>query len=167
MFKCFSIRKKLYDYSENSLSDADNLRVKRHLEVCISCQNRFNQMNVLLELARSKKTPRIQEGFWHDFNTGLDRKLNAALVPEFKFRPFLKFQFKPLLAYVSVPVFVLALTASLYFYSRTKIMGNSELALINEISLLDELTDEPVFNNNTDDYLEEIDFLERQNLNPA
>lgn len=167
MFRCFLIRKRLYEYLEHNLSDIDNRRVKSHLQICEACQNRFNQMNVLLELARAKKTPQIQEDFWHDFNTGLDKKLNAVLVPEFRTMPSLKFQFKPLLVYVSVSVFVLAVTAALSFHSKTKIIGNSEAALIDEISLLDELTDDPILSGNIEDYLEEIDILEQQNTNPV
>lgn len=167
MLKCFLMRKKLYEYLENNLSARENVRVKNHLQTCAACQNQLNQMNAVLELAKAKKTPQIQEDFWRDFNTGLDKKLNALLVPGFKTMPALRFQFKPLLVYASVSVFVLAAAVSVYFYPRMKIMGNSELALIDEISLLDELTDDPILNGNIEDYLEEIEILDQENPNPA
>ena len=116
MIRCIFIKKKLYDYLDNSLSELEKDKINRHLGRCPSCQKELKKIESLLEIARQKEVPQPSDEFWHNFTTGLDRKLNQRLVPPFRFRPNLSLRLKPVFAYASLLVAILTLGVFLNFY---------------------------------------------------
>ena len=165
MWKCIFMKRKLYDYLENSLSEIDGMEVKEHLAICPTCQRCLSQMRSLIDLAKNKMTLQPSEDFWHNFRIELDRELNARLVPEFSFKTKLGHRLKPVLLYASVLIIIL--TTSLYFYNRYQSLNSPDIALVNDISLLEEVTSETSLNHNEDAYIEELDLLYELNQNPT
>ncbi len=142
MLKCLFIRRKLYDYLENSLSDLDRIKVKKHLDVCNNCQNSLSQLKSIIALAAEKKTPQPDNEFWHNFRVDLDRKLNERLVPPIKIERKLRYSLRPVFAYVGALIFILVIGIGSYVYKRpyanlTRIAQDEDL--INEILTLDDL----------------------------
>ena len=163
MISCIFIRKKLYDYLDNSLSEVDRDKIEKHLQLCSVCQKRLDQMNKVIELARTKKSPQLSEDFWHNFQIELDRKLNKRLVPELRFKTHLSYRLKPALVYASTLVVILFIGLYIHLYSTSAIFTKSDLALINEISLLEEVTSEIYLNGTEQTLTEEIEFLYQLN----
>jgi anti-sigma factor RsiW len=159
MIRCIFIKKKLYDYLDDSLSELDKDKVKRHLERCFSCRKRLEQIDTLLALAKQKNIPQPSDEFWHNFQIGLDRKLNKRLAPEFRIRPSLSLRLKPVFAYASLLVAILTLGVFLNFYTSPTLLSKTDLALVNEISMLEELTQETYLNHSEEAYIEEIEIL--------
>ena len=159
MIRCIFIKKKLYDYLDNSLSELEKDKVKRHLERCLSCQGKLKQMQSLLELTRQKEVPQPSDEFWHNFTTGLDRKLNQRLVPQFKIRPNLSLRVKPVFVYASLLVVILTLGIFLNFYTSPTLLNRADLVLVNEIIMLEELTQEAYLNHSEEAYVEEMEIL--------
>jgi predicted anti-sigma-YlaC factor YlaD len=151
MIRCIFIKKKLYDYLDDSLSELDKDKVKRHLERCFSCRKRLEQIDTLLALAKQKNIPQPSDEFWHNFQIGLDRK--------FRIRPSLSLRLKPVFAYASLLVAILTLGVFLNFYTSPTLLSKTDLALVNEISMLEELTQETYLNHSEEAYIEEIEIL--------
>ncbi len=153
MFKCIFIKRKLYDYLDNSLCEPEKNGVERHLKTCSACQDRLNKMADLLALAKQKVMPEFSKDFWHNFHVGLDEKLNARLVSPLIFKPNLSWRLAPALALSLVLVSVL--TGSFYFYYKSHFLSKSDLALIDEVSLLEEVMPEAGFDTEEDIYITE------------
>lgn len=164
MFKCIFIKKKLYDYLDSCLSQADRTRVEKHLAICPDCDRLLGRMSRVIELAKNKKIPEPQEAFWYDFKTGLDRKLNARLLPEFDFKPKLKINLRPAFAYASVLILILAMGT--YFYTQKKPLqfSQSDADLVNELELLEEVSQDTALNHDEKAYIDEINLLYQLDL---
>lgn len=167
MFKCILIRRKLYDYLDDSLSERERASVKEHLKSCSVCRKRLEQMGVLLNLAKSRKTPQPKQDFWHNFKIELDRKLNSRLVPPFDFRPNLSYRLKPVLVLTLVSVIILVTGLSMYFYSKPIHLAQSDSSIVDEIDLLEELDTEISLNHDENAYMDELDLLYELNQEPA
>lgn len=167
MFKCIFIKRKLYDYLDNSLSEKERIKVKEHLEICPVCQKRLNQMSDLIGLVKNKSLPQPSEDFWHNFGIELDKKLNTRLIPPFNFKPNLSYRLKPALVLPLVSIVILALSLYLYFYGRSPFINRSDLALVDEISLLEEVNPELSLNHAEDAYIEELNLFYQLNQNPT
>lgn len=160
MLKCLFMKRKLYDYADNNLSDLDKIKVGSHLDVCAGCRERLEQIKSIIELAAQKISPEPSEEFWHDFKTGLDRKLNQRLTSPLVIGHPLKFSFNPVLAYALVLVFVVAIGSifyNSYHYSRLSSVNDDVLA--NDVVVLEEVSQTPVLSHDKDSYIEEIKLL--------
>lgn len=161
MLKCIIMKRKLYDYLENNLSEIEGLKVKKHLDVCQNCRMRSNQIKTVLDYASAKNTPQPNKEFWHDFKTDLDRKLNAALLRPLTLKPKPKFLLRPAFAYAMVLTFFLAAIGSLYKFHPSPLLqlAQNDEELVSQAADLDELTETSELNHDEDAYLEEIDLL--------
>lgn len=142
MLKCLFIRRKLYDYLENSLSDIDRIKVKKHLDVCNNCQDNLSQLRSIIALAAKKKAPQPDNEFWNNFKIDLDRKLNEKLVPPINIERRLRYHLRPVFVYAGALIFILAIGVGSYVYKRphgTLIRVAENEDLINEILTLDDL----------------------------
>lgn len=142
MLKCLFIKRKLYDYLDNSLSDIDRIKVKAHLDVCSNCRERLSQIRSIIDLAANKCVPEPDNEFWHNFRIDLDRKLNEKLIPPIRIEHKLRYHLRPVFAYVGALIFILVIGIGNYVYKRpyanlTRIAQDEDL--INEISTLDDL----------------------------
>lgn len=161
MLKCLLLRRKLYDYSDNSLSDIDKIRVKEHLDVCNKCQDTLEQIKNLLDLAAQKNIPQPSEEFWHNFKIELDRKLNQKLVPQFTLRRRCSYSLKPALAYTLALIFILVIGSQINKnYRSIGLIAQTDEELVDEMELLDELEQTPELNQDKEaSYKEEIELL--------
>ncbi len=100
MLKCLFIRKRLYDYFDDSLSGKNKAMVKSHLDICSGCRQRLKEIESIVGLAAEKKAPEPGEGFWHNFRVDLDRRLNQELVSPIIIKGGLKYHLKPAFAYL-------------------------------------------------------------------
>ncbi len=159
MLKCILIRRKLHDYSENGISEIEKSKINAHLDTCLSCRERLNQIRAVLDYAGAKNTPDVQEEFWRNFRVGLDEKLNNALVGPLILKPVRKFYLKPAFAYAVFLIFFLVMISAL---NRPPSVSRLQLAqgdeeLVEETLTLDELDSALELNGDEDAYLEEID----------
>jgi hypothetical protein len=155
MWKCLFIKRKLYDYLENSLSEIERIKVEKHLKTCNRCQDNLSQLKVVIDLAAKKKTPQPDSDFWHDFRIDLDRKINERLVPPIKAEYKLRYLPKPVFVYVSILIFILVIGLGSYFYKNLNSnfirIAQQDKNLIEEILTLDELEDNTLeLNDNAD-----------------
>lgn len=161
MLKCLMMKRKLYDYLDDSLTQADKLKVQKHLEGCPGCRERLSRLKAVLNRAHSQNVPNPGEEFWHDFKTGLDKKLNDKLVSPLALRPRPAFSLKPAFACAAVAIFFIAVFGSLYksnLPTPLRLAQNDD-ELVEETIELDELEGQATLNHNEDAYLEEIDLL--------
>lgn len=156
MFKCIFVKKKLYDYLDGSLSEKAKDMVKNHLQVCVACKEKTEQMKLVLSLAKDKSVVHPTEEFWHTFTTGLDQKLNERLVPPYNLKPALGLRFKPALAASLVSIFLIVMSVSLHLYNRQQLFNRSVSALVEEITSFEEVSQEIVSSNGEDVALEDI-----------
>lgn len=168
MLKCLFLRKKLYDYIDNSLSDIDKIKVGAHLDVCANCRERINQIRNILDLAGQKEVPRPSDEFWHNFKIDLDRQLNKKLIPQLKpgYRP--SYSFRPAFAYVLTLVFAM-LFGSFFLknYSSVRTHSITQDSLADEVVDIDEVSQESMFDNDKDSYIDEIELLSQFEQNPS
>jgi hypothetical protein len=168
MIKCLFIRRKLYGYLCREFAEAEHKKIKQHLDACPVCRKRLEGIRELINLAQMRKTPEVSEGFWHDFKTDLDRKLNARLIPEFKLSPGLSYKLRPALVYASVLLIILGLwTYRFGAYTKRVNVAQSAEELVNEINLNDELSLEPGLNHDEDAYMDEFNLLIQLGESPA
>lgn len=161
MLKCILMKRKLYDYADDGLSEATKLKVKNHLDACHNCRERLSQIKAILDFSGQKNIPQPKEEFWHNFKVGLDRKLNDTLVGPLTLKPLPRFYLKPALAYAAFLVFFLAVAASLYKFPHPASLqlAQNDDELAEEAIVLDELGEAAELNHDEDAYLEEIDLL--------
>lgn len=161
MLKCFLMRKKIYEYLDNSLSDVDTIRVKKHLETCGECREKFERMKSIIALAAEKKAPVPDNEFWHKFQVDLDSKLNEKLVlpAAVKRRP--AFRYRPAVAYVSTLLFVFVLGISLYRKPSVTFRIDQDEDLVNGVVELYDLDENQALNHNDESDMEEILLLDQ------
>ena len=156
MFTCLLIKRKLYDYIDNALSEVEHSQVQAHLEKCDSCQKKAADLRQLLAVAQSKKTPVPSAEFWHQFKVELDAKLNEQLVPPLRFRPLLGFRLKPAFAMPLVSIMVVVIMVSLYFHNRHPFITESETQLFDEINFLEEVSPDTTVLTTDEMYTEDL-----------
>ncbi|OGX25009.1 MAG: hypothetical protein A3J51_02415 [Omnitrophica WOR_2 bacterium RIFCSPHIGHO2_02_FULL_45_21] len=161
MLKCILIKRKLYDYLDDSLSETAKLKVKNHLDACHNCREQLSQIKTILDLAGQKNIPQPKGEFWHNFKIDLDRKLNDRLVGPLSLKPLPRFSLKPALAYAVLSVFFLAIAASLYKFPHPAALrlAQNDDELIEEAIALDELGEALELDHDEDAYLEEVDLF--------
>lgn len=160
MLKCLFIKRKLYDYLENNLSDIDMVKVHSHLDVCHKCNQSLSQIKSILDLASQKKTPEPTEEFWRNFKIDLDRKLNAGLVPPINLERRLSYRFRPVFVCATVLIFILLMGNYLYKNIPSNLRYAQENEdVVEETELLDEIGKAEDLNDNEDTYLDEIDLF--------
>lgn len=165
MLKCLFMKRKLYDYLEDSLSGIDKIKVKRHLDSCSRCNQSLSQMKNIIALASEEKSCKPNAEFWHNFQVELDRKLNEKLVPPLKTQTALTYRLRPLFAYAAILLFILA-TGS-FFYKKPHHLAFRQIArdeeLADEWEALEEVTESELSQDKDiyedDPYLEELRFL--------
>jgi len=171
---CFRVKRKLYDYIEGKMSQSENLRVKSHLQRCLSCRKEYNQISIILGIAARKETPKMDERFWNEFQAQLDKKLSACSerpkpAPEIKFRYQPRLSLKPAFALAFALVLLLGIAS--YIFQIVPRGGDLRLAqadkeLLNELILYEELEQVSLFLPDDESFLEEeIEFLYQ--LDPA
>lgn len=161
MLKCFLLRKKIYEYLDNSLSDLDSIRVKKHLETCGKCREKFIQMESILAVASGKKAPVPGSEFWHKFQIDLDAKLNEKLVRPSSVNERRALRFRPAVAYVSTLFFVFVLGISLYRKPAVTFRIEQDEDLVNGVAELYDLDENPALNHNDESDLDEILLLDQ------
>lgn len=171
MFKCFWIKRKLSDYLEGALSVPERDRVRTHVAKCAGCQRSLLQMETLSRLAAQKRTPEMSEEFWKkfdwDLNARLDEKLGAVFnarkaslgMPVFIFRRLRR----PVFVTVSLAVIALAVGLNVLVVDRytasVKVARGDESSLINDLELLDEVSQENGTVSSPDEDAAEIEML--------
>lgn len=138
MFDCIFIKKKLYDYQDNSLSDRERFKVKAHLERCTDCSGILQGMRNVVRTAEDKTIPMPSEDFWRHFKIGLDEKLNERLVKPTGFSFAAQYRLKPVL--IPSLVALVLVFSSFWYFNRGKLVNRVEMALVNEIALWEELS---------------------------
>jgi hypothetical protein len=159
MFGCIFLKRKLYDYLEDDLPEAEAAKLKKHVQACPTCQKRMLEISRLLAMAKTKNMPEVSDDFWHDFSIKLDERLNAQLVPELKTKALAKYRPQPVFAFASVMIVFLLASALFYFLHRPVFFSSSEKSLLNDAAVLEELSGEPLLNGSEEDYLDELTFL--------
>lgn len=168
MFKCLFMKRKLYDYLNNGLSDVDKIKVESHIEICVVCRERLGQIRDIIELAAQRRAPEPSEEFWHNFKTDLDRRLNQRLVSPFDPKRKSSYFSKPVLAYALVLLFFVAIGSLLYKnYSSFRLSMIRDDVLVNEVVALEELGQSPVSNHDKDTYMDDINLLYQFDQNPT
>ncbi len=163
MIQCIFIRRKLYDYMENSLSQSASAKVKQHLECCAVCRGKLEAMAKLIQSVEEKIAPQPSEEFWKGFKVGLRQKLNERLSPslgqpELDLKPKLNYFLKP--AYVVPAFLVIVLAISFYLrYNNLVYFNASDTAIINEVSLLEEVSPDISIGNGGNANIEELNIL--------
>lgn len=108
MLKCIFIKRRLYDYLDNSLSEIERMKVEAHLGRCNKCGQSLKQLKIILDAASRKKAPQPNDEFWHDFKIDLGRKLNEKLVPDFSLKQSLGYRLRPAFSFALILIFILA-----------------------------------------------------------
>ena len=157
MIKCFFIRRKLYDYLENNLSQSDLERVKRHLESCVSCRMQSERIARIIGIAEEKKAPEVSEEFWKDFKAGLYTKLAERLVTSAEIKPGIRNVLRP--SWALPMILVIVLTFSFYFRSQMLYVKASDAAIINDSVILDEVSPGINFASGDNGSIEELNIL--------
>lgn len=180
MLKCILMKRKLYDYADDGLSETAKLKVKNHLDACHNCRERLSRIKAILDFSGQKNIPQPKEEFWHNFKIDLDRKLNDRLVgpltplettgqPQkikrfltgLTLKPARRFYLKPAFAYAALLVFFLAIASSLSKFPHLALLqlAQNDDELAEEAIALDELGEAAELNYDEDAYLEEVDLF--------
>lgn len=163
MIECIFMRRKLYEYMENSLSAEVSVKVKRHLARCAVCRGKLGAMARLIQVVGQKNVPQPSEEFWDSFRTDLHQKLNQRLSPSLErplldLKPKLSYLFRP--AYVLPAFLVIVLAISFYLrYNNPAYFNPSDTAIINEVSLLEELSPDISIGNGGSANIDELNIL--------
>ncbi len=161
MLRCLFLRRKLYDYIDNSLSEIDRIRVNRHINLCDKCKERLNKIRTILDLAVQRKSPRPTDEFWYNFKIDLDRRLNEKLATPIILKQRLTYRLKPALAYTLILIFIL--TIGIYFHKEHRPLKHLAQAeydtLVDEIILLEEVSEAVDLDDYEDSYIEEIELV--------
>lgn len=109
MISCFFVRRKLYEYIDESLSEEARVKVADHLDRCPRCRRQVQGIRSVLSMAAAHKAPVPSEDFWKRFRAELDDKLNRKLVPDAQ-SAALRMRLRPALALAAVCLLVLSFT---------------------------------------------------------
>lgn len=143
MLKCIFIKRKLYDYFSNSLSEIDKIKVKDHLELCNNCKEALSQIENIIGLTVQKETPRPNDEFWHNFEVGLNERLGKPIPATVSVKRRLSYHLKPAFAYVAVIIFMLVIGG--YFYKDRHpplVHTGQDKYLVDEILALEDVGEE-------------------------
>ena len=160
MFRCIFIKRKLYDYLDNGLSETDKVEVKGHLDGCNKCSQHLGRLKNILDAASERKAPWPNTEFWHNFRIELDRKLNEKLVGPVTLKPRLSYRLKPAFTCALTLIFILALGN--YFYkNRTSphLRVTQDEGLVDELDALDDVDETAAFDSSGDSYMDELSFF--------
>jgi len=157
MIKCFFIRRKLYDYLDNALSDSDSDKVKLHLASCVSCRSQSERIARIIEVTEKKVTPQVSDEFWKNFKAGLYTKIAQRLVPVEEAKPQVNYWLRP--AWMLSTALVIVLTVNFYFRSNSLYVSNSDAAIVNEAILLEEVSPGTIVTNGDTSSFEELNIL--------
>lgn len=163
---CFLIKRKLYDFIEDNLTQAQAEKIKIHLAGCARCAQEHSRMRQVLALASQKKTPELSGQFWANFDRELEEKLvkKKVLPEQIRLRQyyFPRVGLRP--AFTVATVFILLLAINFYLFgglpTKARLNALSDERLLNDIETLEELTGESVALDNEDYLLNELDLLE-------
>jgi anti-sigma factor RsiW len=150
MIRCLLIKRKLYDYFDNSLSEVEHSKIKEHLDTCSGCRNNLMKIKDVVDIARSKRVPHPTEEFWRKFQGELDDKLNEVLVPAYKPGFWGRSRVRSLVFVPAVSLLVLIMALSVQFHQK-----NSDKALLEELNVLEEVSSAVDFSNGLEFYIEE------------
>ncbi|MFA6216823.1 MAG: zf-HC2 domain-containing protein [Candidatus Omnitrophota bacterium] len=154
MIRCLFIKRKLYDYFDNSLSEIEQSKIKEHLDSCAGCRNNLKKIHEVIDTAGSKNIPHPTEEFWNKFQGELDDKLNDVLTPAYKpgFRE--RFSIKSVVLVPSVSVLVLVMAVSIQSNHRNS-TDRFHQAMLDEMNVLEEVSPATTFNNGIEFSLDE------------
>jgi len=168
MLKCLFMKRKLYDYLDNGLSDVDRIKVENHINICAGCRERLGEIRDIIELAAQRRVPEPSEEFWHNFKTDLDRRLSQRLVSPFDSKRKSSYFLKPVLAYALAVLFFVAIGSLFYKnYFSVRLSMIHDDALVNEVVALEELGQSPVSSRDKDAYMDDINLFYQFDQNPA
>lgn len=152
---------------EGNLSKTGAEQIKAHLDKCANCAKEYKEMKQVLGLVSQKKGLLEPSGqFWTNFNQELNERLAQEKVlpqevkPRWRYLP--QITLRP--AFALGCVFVLLIALSFYLFgalpTKGRLIALSEDRLLNEIEMLEELTDEFVILDDEDVLLDELSLLE-------
>jgi len=140
MLKCLFIKRKLYDYSDNTLSDIDTIKVKRHLEICSGCRVRLEEIKNVINLASAKEPPRPSEDFWRNFNIDLNRKLDRRAARPIRIELGFRYRLRPVFAYAMIIIFFIGIGG--YFFKKGHNSLGQNRYLVEEVMALEDIGEE-------------------------
>lgn len=145
---CFRTKRRLYDLVEGNLTPDQAKSLKAHLIKCPGCGRQYRQMSQVINLASKQAVPQPSGQFWTNFDRELEEKLTGEKIKplDVKLRPdrLPRLNLKPAFALASV--FALILAFSFYLFgglpTKTRIVALADEQLINDIELIEEISDE-------------------------
>jgi hypothetical protein len=163
---CFRVKRRLYDFIEGNLKQEVAKRIRLHLQSCLGCTRSYNQLRQLLNLASQKKPPELSSQFWMSFDQELREKLAKERVSsrEIKLQPTYlpRISLRPAFALATAVILLIAI--SLYLFgglpTKERIIALSDERLVNDIEVLEELTDEFITLEDQDFLIDELILLE-------
>ena len=163
MWKCFFMKRKLYDFLESELPQHTRDAIAEHLDRCTRCQGELEAIKSVIALARKKDIPAPSSDFWQRFSAELDNKLNKRLVGPAVFKRSPVFLPRPALS------FALILTVFLIGVSFYVQHAKYEHLIIHEAANLDDVTPNPEFSplSGADGIMDDIRFLYKLGVDPA
>lgn len=143
MFRCFVMRKKIYDYVDNSLGENEKVKVANHLESCAGCRQKAEDIRAIISAVRAGPVPQLSEDFWHGFQAELDYKLNRRVVPTLEERRAVSRRLRPVFAFTMVSLLILFFSVGLFYRSKPlPMLAIEDATLIEEINTLEEVSQE-------------------------
>lgn len=169
MIQCFFVRKQLYAYSERSLAEKRFRHIARHLEYCVACRKRADELKDILQAARHLPAPEPSSLFWQGFKTDLDRALNERIASDVRERPLsrqagMRVSLRPAFSYLAITLFMLSAGVYAFTYYRKAV---AETQLVNEAVVLDEVSDMAGLSDRNDELLDEFILLNELSRLPA
>ncbi len=165
---CYNVRKRLYDFIEGDLEKKTADGIESHLWFCSKCAEEHERLKGILKLASGKKAPELSDTFWADFDKGLKEKMSAAReMPEsYRIRPERPvIGLKPAFALATVLMLLVAVNFYLFggLPTRSRLDAMADERLVNDIVILEELSDEAIALDDGDLLLDEFFLLEEIN----
>lgn len=158
-FKCWLLKKKLYEFAIEELINSDAKKIKKHLNECSQCRQYVSQIQKIVKTSHQQEQPFFNEVFWRKFDERLDLAIagegmgktgpNIRLIP----RPMPRLSLAAVMVACLLIVFALTPIKS-YFTSKGDIaLVDKELI---ETALLVEDETEIYLNSDEDAYIEEM-----------
>ena len=163
---CFRIKRKLYEFSQGNLNSVEAEKIETHLAKCAKCAQEYSRMRKVLNLASEKKGPQLSSQFWANFGRELEEKLaKERVLPEkIKLKPqyLPRVNLRPVFAVATV--FILLMATSFYLFgglpTKARLTALADERLVNDIELLEEITNEFLTPDDPDSLLNELNLLE-------
>ncbi|MBP7216252.1 MAG: zf-HC2 domain-containing protein [Candidatus Omnitrophica bacterium] len=141
MITCFLLKRKLYDFVEDSLSEKDRSRVQQHIAGCLRCQEKVSQLKHILAAVAKEPAPVGNESFWLNFQHELDEKLTARLLKQQPLPQGALFKLKPAFSFAMVSCLVLIIGAILYPRYQNHLRMVQDQALIQQVVVLEDVAE--------------------------